>query len=117
MKEFTQEQFYELITETIPCALFHVQPTDIDDDVGCRYDELRLIQILNEYPEALRYRSLVWFIEYFIDRPIIPNDAHSFEVFSIKDCKESYSEKQAFIGYKISNGNFYTLGVPFTEPK
>ena len=55
MKEFTQEQFDELITETIPCALFHVQPTDIDDDVGCRYDELILIEIGSYLPKDFKF--------------------------------------------------------------
>jgi hypothetical protein len=48
---------------------------------------------------------------------LIPSDAHSLEVFAIKDCEESPTGKQAFIGYKISNGNFHFIGVPYTEPK
>ena len=56
-----------------------------------------------------------WFIS--IVSGCFPVDAHSFEVFSIKDCKESPSGKQAFIGYKLNNGNFHFKGVPFTEPK
>ena len=47
----------------------------------------------------------------------IPIDAHSFEVFAIKDCEESPTGKQAFIGFKISNGDFHFIGVPYTEPK
>ena len=46
-----------------------------------------------------------------------PIDAHSFEVFSIKDSEDSPTGKQAFIGYKLNNGNFHFIGVPFTEPK
>ena len=48
---------------------------------------------------------------------LIPIDAHSFEVFAIKDCEESPTGKQAFIGFKISNGDFHFIGVPYTEPK
>lgn len=48
---------------------------------------------------------------------IIPSDAHSFEVFAIKDCEESPTKKQAFIGFKLANGNFHFIGVPFTEPE
>ncbi len=46
-----------------------------------------------------------------------PNDAYSFDVFAIKDCKESPTGKEAYIGYKINNGNFHFISVPFTEPK
>lgn len=47
---------------------------------------------------------------------LIPSDAHSFEVFAIKDCEDSPTGKQAFIGFKLANGNFDYIGVPFTEP-
>ena len=47
---------------------------------------------------------------------IFPSDAYSFEVFAIKDSVDSPTGKQAFIGYKISNGNFHFVGVPYTEP-
>jgi hypothetical protein len=48
---------------------------------------------------------------------LIPSDAHSFEVFAIKDCDESPTGKQAFIGFQISNGDFHFIGVPYTKPK
>jgi len=47
----------------------------------------------------------------------IPNDAHSFEVFAIKNSEESPTGKQAFIGFKLDNGNFHFIGVPYTENK
>lgn len=50
-------------------------------------------------------------------QPLIPSDAHSFEVFAIKDCDESPTGKQAFIGFKINNGDFHFIGVPYTETK
>jgi hypothetical protein len=46
----------------------------------------------------------------------IPNDAHSFEVFAIKPCSNSPTGKQAFIGYKLNNDDFYFIQVPYTEP-
>lgn len=52
-----------------------------------------------------------------IKEPIIPLDAHSLEVFAIKDCVDSPTGKQAFIGFKITNDNFYFVGVPYTENK
>ena len=48
---------------------------------------------------------------------MIPIDAHSFEVFSIKDSNDSPTGKEAYIGYKIENGNFNFISVPYTEPK
>ena len=51
-----------------------------------------------------------------IENEFIPNDAHSLEVFSIKNCEESPTGKQAFIGFKLDNGNFHFIGVPYTEP-
>lgn len=39
----------------------------------------------------------------------IPQDAHSLEVFSIKN-------NEAFIGYKLLNNNFHYIQVPYTDP-
>jgi len=66
MKEFTQEQFNEFVGEILPQQLFHVMPTDIDEETGIRCDELILIQCLNSRPEVLRYKNLSWFVENFI---------------------------------------------------
>lgn len=65
-KEFTKEQFEEFVDEIIPQHLFHVTPNDIDDETGVRLDELILIGLLNQNPEALRHRNLAWFVEHFI---------------------------------------------------
>jgi hypothetical protein len=51
-----------------------------------------------------------------VENQHIPNDAHSFEVFAIKDSEDSPTGKQAFIGFKLDNGNFHFIGVPYTEP-
>lgn len=40
----------------------------------------------------------------------IPDDAHSLEVFAIKN-------GEAFIGFKVSNGSFHFIQVPYTAPK
>lgn len=44
----------------------------------------------------------------------IPADAHSLEVFSIKESTNSPTGKEAFIGFKIANGNFHFVQVPYT---
>ena len=49
-------------------------------------------------------------------KTVFPNDAHSFEVFAIKDCEQSPTGKEAYIGCKLANGNFHFISVPFTEP-
>lgn len=46
--------------------------------------------------------------------PLIPLDAKDFEVFAIKDTENG---KEAFIGFKLSNGDFHFIGVPYTKPK
>ncbi len=51
-----------------------------------------------------------------VENQYIPNDAHSFEVFAIKDSEDSPTGRQAFIGFKLDNGNFHFIGVPYTEP-
>lgn len=51
-----------------------------------------------------------------VENQYIPNDAHSFEVFAIKDSDDSPTGKQAFIGFKLDNGNFHFIGVPYTKP-
>jgi hypothetical protein len=44
----------------------------------------------------------------------LPKDAHSLEVFAIKDCKESPTGKEAYIGYKLKTGCFHFISVPYT---
>ena len=39
---------------------------------------------------------------------IIPEDAYDIEVFCIRN-------GEAFIGFKISNGDFHYVQVPYTE--
>jgi hypothetical protein len=46
---------------------------------------------------------------------IVPPDATNIEVFAIKP--DENGKLFAYIGYKISNGNFEFSTVPFTEPK
>ena len=65
MKEFTEEQFEEFVGEILPQQLFHVMSTDIDDETGAKCEDIILLQMLGSCPEALRYKSLRWFIDYF----------------------------------------------------
>lgn len=62
----TKEQFDQFCFESIPQALFHVYRTDKDDKSGAPLDEVILIGLLNDYPEALTHKSLEWFVETYI---------------------------------------------------
>lgn len=79
----TQDQFNEFITETIPCELFHIYPTDLDNKTGTRLDELILLKCLNDNPSVLRYKNLKWFVDYFIDYNVV-----SSTKLYIADCIE-----------------------------
>jgi hypothetical protein len=46
---------------------------------------------------------------------IIPFDAYDIEVFAVKPNEED--NLFAYIGYKVTNGNFHFSVVPFTEPQ
>jgi hypothetical protein len=50
-----------------------------------------------------------------MDNNTIPSDAHSLEVFAIKDSQYVPSGKEAYIGFKLPNGNFHFISVPFTD--
>ena len=59
----TDEQFREFNDEIIPSALFHVDPTDLDDDTGAKLEEVILVKLIARNPECLRHRPLQWFID------------------------------------------------------
>lgn len=63
----TKTEFEEFVEVEIPSALFHVMPTDLDDESGANLDEIILIRLLNENPQALRYKSLAWFVGKFLN--------------------------------------------------
>lgn len=50
-----------------------------------------------------------------ISQQIVPFDAKNIEVFAIKP--DESGKLFAYIGYKITNGNFHFNVVPFTEPQ
>jgi len=61
-----------------------------------------LVDLLTEYGEK-------------IDNEFIPSGAHSLEVFAIRNSTASKAERRAFIGFKLENGDFHYIGVPYTE--
>ena len=50
-----------------------------------------------------------------VSQDIVPFDAYNIEVFKIE--ADENGELFAYIGYRITNGNFHFSVVPFTEPQ
>ena len=63
----TIESFEEFTQEIIPQQLFHVTRNDIDDNTGAKLDEIILLGLIANNPSCLKYRSLKWFIETYIE--------------------------------------------------
>jgi len=57
-KNMTQKEFDEFCYEILPQQLFHVMSSDIDDETGAKVEEVILVQMLSEYPGALKYKPL-----------------------------------------------------------
>ena len=62
----TNEQFEQFIWEDIPCALYHVDANDIDDNSGGKVDETILVNLIAQNIKCLKYKSLQWFLDTFI---------------------------------------------------
>lgn len=62
----TEERFQEFIHEIIPQQLFHVFPTDIDDESGARLDEVILVGLIANQPSCLIYKPLQWFLDTYL---------------------------------------------------
>ena len=62
----TTEQFREFTEEVIPQQLFHVDPTDIDDESGAQLDEVILVGLIAQDPSCLIHKPLQWFLDTFL---------------------------------------------------
>jgi len=62
----TQEQFEEFVGEIIPQQLFHVSPDDIDDETGCKLEEVILIRLITQHIQCLKYKPLNWYVKTFL---------------------------------------------------
>jgi DNA-directed RNA polymerase subunit RPC12/RpoP len=65
-KIMTEQEFEKWLCETVPCALFHVEKTDIDDMHKVKLDELILVREIASNPGVLKYKSLHWLCNHFI---------------------------------------------------
>lgn len=64
----TIESFEEFTQEIIPQQLFHVSRNDIDVKTGAKLDEIILLGLIANNPSCLKYRSLKWFIDEYIEK-------------------------------------------------
>lgn len=62
----TTEQFKEFTEEVIPQQLFHVYPSDTDDDSGGKLDETILVGLIANRPACLKHKPLQWFLDTFL---------------------------------------------------
>lgn len=62
----TEEQFQEFCHEIIPQQLFHVEPTDLDDDSGGKLDETILVGLIANRPGCLKHKPLQWFLDTYL---------------------------------------------------
>jgi len=62
----TTEEYNEFIYETIPCALFHVDHDDIDDDTGGSLGEVILVRLIAAHPGCLAFNDLDWYVDKFL---------------------------------------------------
>ena len=88
-----EERFREFIDEVIPQQLFHVEPTDIDDETGAQLDEMILVGLIAKDPSCLKHKPLQWFLDHFL----IKTDEEK-ELFCqiIKDERESENTVDIF---------------------
>ena len=62
----TTEEFKTFTEEVIPQQLFHVDPTDIDDESGAKLEEVILVKLIAGNPSCLKHKSLQWFLDKFL---------------------------------------------------
>ena len=91
------EKFQEFNDEVIPSALFHVEPTDIDDDTGGKLEEVILIRLIANNPECLKHRPLQWFIDTHLPYPDksfkeIEKEVEKKTAFEIREWNYSFDQ-------------------------
>jgi len=75
----TKEQFDEFVNEVIPQQLFHVDPTDLDDESGAPLDEVILVSLIANDLSCLKHKPLQWFLDTFLvvndEQPTLKQEA------------------------------------------
>ncbi len=76
----TQSEFEEWLGVTVPCALFHVDSDTKDDKYGVKLDELLLIELISKNPKVLKYKSLDWLVNHFINTYTLKKNQADFNI-------------------------------------
>lgn len=76
----TKEEFEVWVGETMPSALFHVGDQDKDDKYGVKLDELILIELIAKNPEVLKFKSLDWLVNHFINTYTLQKNQAEFNI-------------------------------------
>jgi len=110
------EQFkQETLEEAAERLSLEKYPEEFRVDDGCNYPQQEWD--INKTDRTIYKKGFINGAKLQAERSqiIVPPDATNIEVFAIKPDKNG--KLFAYIGYKISNGNFHFSAVPFTEPK
>ncbi len=106
----TQEDFEIWADETVPSALFHVMDTDKDDVHGVKLDELILVELIAKNPGVLKYKSLDWLVNHFINTYTLEKHQAQFNIknrFSIDFFEFSFLVEACIPPVPIARGAFW----------
>ncbi len=106
----TQEEFEIWIGETVPCALFHLMDTDKDDVHGVKLDELILVELIAKNPGVLKYKSLDWLVNHFINTYTLEKHQAQFNIknrFSIDFFEFSFLVEACIPPVPIARHSFW----------
>jgi len=108
----TTEQFKEFTEEVIPQQLFHVMPTDIDDETGVTLEEAILVKLIAGNLECLKHKSLKWFVNTYLTKS---NTMEKEELERLEDeAYEAEELRQAEMEYYMSMAEVEEV-LPSTE--
>jgi len=110
----TTKQFNELIHEIIPQQLFHVYPSDIDDETGGRLDEVILIGLIANDLSCLKHKQLQWFLDSFLiktdlEQPTLKQEAEFGNHLQgqLEEQMKAELEQQFLQGDMIGSDDFF----------
>ncbi len=106
----TEQEFEIWLGETVPQALFHVMDTDKDNVHGVKLDELILVEMIAKNPGVLKYKSLDWLVNHFINTYTLNKGQAEFNIknrFSIDFFEFSFLVEACIPPVPIARGAFW----------
>lgn len=106
----TEQEFQTWMEETVPQALFHVGDTDKDDVYGVKLDELILVELIAKNPGVLKYKSLDWLVNHFINTYTLQKTQAEFNIknrFSIDFFEFSFLVEACIPPVAIARHSFW----------